>query len=211
MIVRVKICGLTRFDEALAVCLAGCHAIGFVFVSRSPRFVTREDVRSICEKLPPFVQTVGVFVDEERDTIKDIMEFCGLDICQLHGEESPEFCRFFAPRVVKAFRVKDESILEQLKLYRGSVRAILIDSWSQGLEGGTGKVFDWHLAKKITSSTDIPVILAGGLNPENIGKAVRQVQPWAVDVSSGVEISPGRKDIEKVRLFIKNVSDGIAS
>ena len=205
MRVRVKICGLTRPDEALAVCEAGADAVGFVFAEKSPRLVSKEEVRQIVKKLPPFVQTVGVFVNESVEVIRDITRFCGLDLVQLHGGEPPGFCKLLAPRVIKAFRVRDRSVLREIEDYRGKVRGILLDAWSRNMHGGTGRAFDWQIAREAVSSAGMPVILAGGLDPDTIGDAVSRVRPWGVDVSSGVETSPGRKDIQRVKRFLEIV------
>ncbi len=200
---RIKVCGLTDLDQARAVCEAGADAVGFVFAEKSPRLVSREEVRQIIKKLPPMVQSIGVFVNESVDVIREIVSFCGIDMVQLHGSESPGFCKLLAPRVIKAFRVRDEMVLNQIEDYRGKVRGILLDAWSRQSEGGTGRVFDWRIAGDAVSSCGMPVILAGGLGPDNVREAVSRVRPWGVDVSSGVEISPGDKDIQKVRRFIE--------
>ena len=200
---RVKVCGLTDLDQARAVCEAGADAIGFVFAEKSPRLVSREDVRQIIKKLPPLVQTVGVFVNDSMDIIRAIADFCGLDLVQLHGSEPPGFCKLLAPRVIKAFRVRDRAVLDEIDDYRGKVRGILLDAWSKQSEGGTGRAFDWQIAREAVSSCGMPVILAGGLGPDNVKEAVSKVKPWGMDVSSGVETRPGVKDIQKVRRFIE--------
>ena len=202
---RIKVCGLTDPSQAVQVSEAGADAVGFVFAEKSPRLVSKEDVRQIVKKLPPLVQAVGVFVDESADVIREMVRFCGLDMVQLHGSESPGFCKLLAPRVIKAFRVKDETVVGEIENYRGKVRAVLLDAWSSRAHGGTGKVFDWEIAKKVVLSAGMPVILAGGLNPDNVGDALSRLGPWGVDVSSGVETSPGKKDMDRVRRFIKAV------
>ena len=164
-------------------------------------------VREIISKLPPRVDTVGVFVNETAERVNKIADYCGLDLVQLHGEESPAFCRKIHRRVIKACRVKDLKSIKQLEKYPAS--GFLLDTFSENLHGGTGKTFDWNLAlpaKKIG-----PVILAGGLTPRNIRQAISQVRPYGVDVSSGVEKSPGIKDLEKVRAFLKNIRSGSKS
>ncbi len=202
--IRIKVCGLTDPDQALETCMAGADAIGFVFTPKSPRLLSREDARHIIKKMPPMVQSVGVFVDESIDTIREIVEFCGIDLVQLHGSEPPGFCKLLAPRVIKAFRVKNDRVLQEIENYSGAVRGILIDTWARGTHGGTGKTFDWDVARKIVASIDMPVILAGGLEPGNVEEAVSKVRPWGVDVSSGVETAPGQKSIEKIKEFIRN-------
>ncbi len=201
---RIKICGITTPEQAREVAVAGADAIGLVF-AKSPRRVTRERATDIIAALPPLVQSVGVFVDPSEQELLDILAQCPLDLIQLHGNESPEFCKRFAPRVIKAFRIKDEADLLALSPYRDTVRGFLLDAWSSRAMGGTGESFDWSIAKKACIQVSTPVILAGGLDPGNAAKAVTQVRPWGVDVSSGVEKSPGIKDMEKVKAFIKAV------
>ena len=190
--VKVKICGITNTDDAVMAVDMGADALGFIF-AESPRQVSPETARHIIQNLPPFVRTVGVFVDEDRVSIRDIMGFCRLDMVQLHGSESPAFCGEFTPRAVKAFRLKDASSLSSMESYRGYVRAFLLDTYQEGIAGGTGATFDWALARK-TRDFGMPVILSGGLGPSNIRQAVTTVQPYAVDVNSGIEKEPGKKD-----------------
>ena len=164
-------------------------------------------VREIITKLPPLVDTVGVFVNESAERLNKIADYCGLDLVQLHGEESPAFCRKIHRRVIKAFRVKDLQSIKQLEKF--PVSGFLLDTFSDDLHGGTGKTFDWNLA--LPAKKMGPVILAGGLTPRNILQAVRQDRPYGVDVCSGVEKSPGIKDLEKVRAFLKNIRSGSKS
>ncbi len=199
---RIKVCGLMDPFQAVQAAEAGAHAIGLVFVPKSPRFVSKEDARQIIKRLPPLVQTVGVFVDEPLEVIRDLVAFCGLDLVQLHGNESPGFCKRLAPRVIKAFRVKDQGVMDEIENYRGKVRGILLDAWSAKAHGGTGKRFDWSVAAMAVKSFSVPVILAGGLDCGNVKEAVRTVHPWGVDVSSGVETRPGVKDMKRVERFI---------
>ncbi len=204
--VRVKICGITRAEDALAAVQFGADALGFVFYPKSPRHVSPETVKNIISLLPPFVTTVGVFVNAPPSEIKETVDFTGLDIVQLHGEEPQEECSFW-PRVIKAFRVRDFTDLELLKRYK--VSAYLLDTYSPDSPGGTGQVFNWDIA--VEAKKFGPVILAGGLTPDNIAEAVARVKPYAVDVSSGVEAEKGIKDHEKLRLFIaraKNTCGG---
>ena len=205
--IKVKICGMTQLKDALFAVEQGVDAVGFIFYKKSPRAVTMKTVREIIKKLPPLVETVGVFVNESAERVNKIADYCGLDLVQLHGEESPAFCRKIHRRVIKAFRVKDLQSIKQLSKF--PVSGFLLDTFSDNLHGGTGKTFDWNLAlpaKKIG-----PVILAGGLTPSNIRQAVRRVRPYGVDVCSGVEKSSGIKDLEKVRAFLKNIRSGSKS
>ena len=198
--VRVKICGITNIEDAVLAVEAGADALGFVF-SPSPRQITPHDASHIIAALPPFVARVGVFVDEPLEKVKNLVAFCPLDLVQLHGQEGPEYCLEVAPRAIKAFRVQDESVLTLLPSYR--VCAYLLDSFVSGLAGGTGQTFDWSIARR--AGTLGPVILSGGLTPENVARAIREARPYAVDVSSGVEARPGKKDHHKLRAFIQAV------
>ena len=197
--VSVKICGITSVEDAQAAVAAGADALGFVFYPPSPRYVTPEQARQIIRRLPPFITTVGLFVDVPATTVHDIAGRCGLDRIQLHGRETPEFCRLIAPPVIKAFRIKNASSLANLPDYE--VSAFLLDAYVEGaLPGGTGASFAWELAAQAKPYG--PVILAGGLTPENVAAAIVQIRPYGVDVSSGVEQFPGVKDHTKVRHFI---------
>ena len=202
--VKVKICGMTQLKDAAFAVEQGADAVGFIFYNKSPRSVTMKAARDIILKLPPLVDTVGVFVNESFDRINKIANYCGLDLVQLHGEESPVFCRKIQRRVIKAFRVKDLQSIKQLEKY--SVSGYLLDTFSDNLHGGTGKIFDWNLA--LPAKKMGPVILAGGLTARNILQAIRQARPYGVDVCSGVEKLPGVKDPEKVRAFLKNIRSG---
>jgi phosphoribosylanthranilate isomerase len=196
--VKVKICGITNLEDALAAVNWGADALGFVFAP-SPRQVTRQQVANIVAGLPPFVCKVGVFVDSELQEVKETMRACGLDLAQLHGSESPDFCQELFPRVIKSFRVEDESVLALLPQYK--VSAYLLDSYDVALKGGTGRSFDWGIAKKAGQYG--PIILSGGLTSANVRQAIAQIQPYAVDVSSGVESKPGVKDHAKLRAFLE--------
>ncbi len=198
---RVKICGITNVEDALQAVEAGADALGFVFYHRSPRFVTPREVQKIIAELPPFVTTVGLFVNEPLPRIRRTMAAARLDVVQLHGDESPEDCLIEPLRVIKALRIKDAASLEGAARYQ--VSALLLDAWSDEHYGGTGLSFDWQLVRRLTGKR--PLILAGGLTPENVVAAVRQVKPYAVDVSSGVEAAPGKKDHQKVAEFICQV------
>lgn len=194
--VKVKVCGMTSLEDALMAVGFGADAVGFVFYRKSPRFVTEKLVKSIV--LPPFVNKVGVFVNETAERINRIADACRLDTIQLHGDESPAFCRKLRRRVVKAIRLRDAQSLELLPRYE--VDGFLLDAYAEKIPGGTGLTCDWRLAQRARKFG--PVILAGGLHPGNVEDAVNQVQPYGVDVCSGVEKSPGKKDRAKVRDFI---------
>ena len=189
--VAVKICGITDYEDASIAVELGAGALGFIF-ARSPRQITPQKARDIIRAMPPFVKTVGVFVDEEPAAIKEMIHYCGLDLVQLHGDESPDLCCDLMPYTIKALRIKDESSLRTSRIYLGKVRALLLDTYSKGKAGGSGKTFDWQLAIKI-KKLGIPIILAGGLGPSNIDGAINTVRPYAVDVNSGVEERPGKK------------------
>jgi phosphoribosylanthranilate isomerase len=197
--VRVKICGITSPEDALMAVEAGADALGFVFFQGSPRCISIEQAAAIIRRLPPFVQTVGLFVNEELALVNSIADQCRLDLVQLHGEEAPEYCDNVRRRVIKAFRVKDHSVLESMANYH--VAACLLDAWSPVMHGGTGTTFNWEIAARAASLQRI--ILAGGLTPENVAGAVAAVKPYAVDVSSGVESAPGKKDAGAVTSFIR--------
>ncbi len=197
---RVKICGITNLDDARLAVEYGADALGFVFYEGSPRHVFPETVREIISHLPPFVTTVGVFVNAPPQEIREVMDLAGLDVVQLHGDEPQEECSLF-PRVIKAFRVRELSDIERLKGY--SVSAYLLDAYDPEVPGGTGQTFNWDIA--VEAKKYGPIILAGGLTPENVADAVSRVRPYAVDVSSGVEAQKGKKDHEKMRLFIERV------
>lgn len=177
---------------------AGADALGFVFFEKSPRYIGPEAAAQIIRELPPFVQVVGLFVNAEIDFVNRTADSCGLDLVQLHGEESPAYCGLVRRRVMKAFRVRGPESLAALPEYQ--VSAYLLDAYSPASHGGTGERFDWELA--VAAKEQGRIVLAGGLDPDNVAQAVAKVAPYAVDVSSGVELSPGRKDREKVRRFV---------
>lgn len=182
---------------------AGADALGFVFYKASPRGISPEVARSIVALLPPFVLPVGIFVNEDLKVVRDLMDSCGLALAQLHGEESASYCESLGRPVLKAIRLRDRRHFLAMAEYKGraGVRGFVLDAFSESLYGGTGRCADWTLAAEAARST--PVILAGGLTPENVSEAVRMVRPYGVDVSSGVEAGPGKKDPEKVRAFIR--------
>lgn len=200
---RIKICGMTDQEEVAAVVAAGVDAVGFIFAEESPRYLKPEKAREIILQLPPFVDAVGVFVNEEASVVQDIVQYCGLTLVQLHGAETPAYCREMHGRVLKAFRVGPHTLAEELASYEGVVNGFLLDTFHEKLAGGTGQTFDWQLVARLDLPG--PVILAGGLTPANVGQAVRSLRPFAVDCNSGVEISPGRKNLDKVRQVVEAV------
>ena len=199
--VKVKICGMTNLNDVKVAVDGGVDAVGFIFYKKSPRSVTIQTVREIVLELPPFVDSVGVFVDETAEQINKIADRCNLDRVQLHGDESPAFCKKICRRVIKAIRVKDIQSLKKLSDY--PVSSFLLDTFSEDQYGGTGKVFDWNLA--YSAKKYGPIILAGGLTPINVRQAIQRIQPYGVDVCSGVESQPGIKDHKKMQAFLKNV------
>ncbi|MGZ8271395.1 MAG: phosphoribosylanthranilate isomerase [Methylophilus sp.] len=200
---RVKICGITRIEDALAAVELGADAIGLVFYAPSPRSISIEQAISIVESLPPFVSKVGLFVNESPSNIKNILAQVDLDILQFHGDESPEVCEQINMPYYKAIRVKkDTNLIQYAQIYH-SAKALLLDTYSESAVGGTGVVFDWKLIPKNISK---PLILAGGLTPANVGLAIEKVHPYAVDVSGGVEQSKGIKDVKKMTAFIQAVN-----
>lgn len=200
---RIKICGITNYDDAAMAVDLGVDALGFNFAD-SPRRISSDNARSIIRKLPPFVKNVGIFVNEDINKIKDIVEYCGLDNVQLHGDESPETCEYFMPRTIKALKIKDDCTSEQYKQYKAKVNAFLLDTYSKKVAGGTGKTFNWDIAVEM-KTLGVPIILAGGLNPSNIGEAIQKVNPYGLDVGSGVEEKPGKKDHELMRELFENL------
>lgn len=199
--VKVKICGMTSLNDVKVAVDGGVDAVGFIFYKKSPRSVTMQEVREIVLELPPFVDSVGVFVNETAEQINKIADHCKLDRVQLHGDESPAFCKKIRRRVIKAIRVKDIQSLKKLSDY--PVSSFLLDTFSEDQYGGTGKVFDWNLA--FPAKKYGPIILAGGLTPINVHQAIQRIQPYGVDVCSGVESQPGIKDHKKMKAFLKNV------
>ena len=207
--VKVKICGITNLEDASIAVELGADALGFIFAS-SPRRIAPQTARAIIRAVPPFVKTVGVFVNEAPATIREVMQHCGLDLVQLHGDESPALCEELMPCTIKALRIKDESSLQTIQLYHGKVRALLLDTYSNEKAGGTGKTFDWELAIKIKKQ-GTPIIISGGLAPSNIVAAIHTVRPYAVDVNSGVEERPGKKSHTLIRDLTEKVRQGTFS
>jgi len=198
--VKVKICGITNADDALAAIEGGADVLGFVFHPASPRYVSAREAEQIVKPLPPFVVKAGVFVDADRDVVLQAARACGLNILQFHGNETPDYCLQFGLMCMKAFRIKDADSLSALPRY--GTDAWLLDAWIPGVPGGTGETFNWELAVE-AGKLGKPIFLSGGLNAENVGAAISQVRPYGVDVSSGVEKAPGKKDHAKVKAFIK--------
>ena len=200
---RIKICGITNLDDGLEAIEAGVDALGFVFVPNTPRYITPSQAKLVIKQLPPFITNVGLFVDSEIDEIEDIVNHCKLDAVQLHGNESPEMCSQISlqTKVIKSFHVKKELQVLRNEIENYRVDAYLLDTFIKGKAGGTGQTFDWRIAEGLSQR----IILAGGLTPNNIGTAIAQLQPYGVDVSSGVEKSPGKKDTNKIHSFVRQV------
>ena len=206
--IRIKICGMTRIADAEAAVAAGVDALGFIFHRQSRRNIDPERARAIIEQLPPFIDTVGVFVDKKRREVEEIIDYCRLAYAQLHGRETPKYCerlvRFGAPcQVIKAFRVTPELAPEDIRPYDAHVRGYLLDTYHKQMVGGTGKTFDWNLIERLKLNR--PLLLAGGLNPDNISAALKAVRPYAVDVNSGLETAPGIKDHALIKALVGRV------
>lgn len=198
----IKICGITREEDALAAARYGANAIGLVFYARSPRHVRALRAAEIMRVLPPFVMSVGLFVDAAADEVKQTLASTRVNLLQFHGDESPDYCRQFGVPYLKALRVRPGlDLLQYAHAYRDA-KALLLDAYLEGSHGGTGATFDWALIPKILP---LPVVLSGGLTPENVTSAIQRVRPWAVDVSSGVESSKGIKSAEKIEAFVTGV------
>jgi phosphoribosylanthranilate isomerase len=202
---RIKICGITRPEDGLAAAKAGADAVGFVFYDKSPRAVSPTQAQAISAALPAFVTRVGLFVNADAAHVNAVLGAVALDLLQFHGDESPEYCQQFGRPYVKALRMKPGvDLVAALKMY-SSAQGILVDAWHEQQFGGTGAVFDWALLGSPTGGSS-RLILAGGLHAENVADAIRQVQPWAVDVSSGVESAPGIKSADLIARFINNAN-----
>ncbi|HEU4707965.1 MAG TPA: phosphoribosylanthranilate isomerase [Methylophilaceae bacterium] len=201
---RVKFCGITSVADALAAVQSGCDAIGLVFYKPSPRYVNLELAAAISASIPPFVSVVGLFVDAPEREIREVLARVRLDLLQFHGEEAPAACGMYDMPYIKAVRVRQGTNLLQYAADYGDAKALLLDTYKEGTAGGTGEVFDWRL---IPSELPKPVVLAGGLNAQNVANAIRQVQPYAVDVSGGVEKSKGIKDADRMAAFMRGVQD----
>jgi phosphoribosylanthranilate isomerase len=199
MAVRVKICGITRLQDLHAACNAGADALGFVFYEKSPRKVSVETAAELVRALPPFVQSVGLFVNADPAFIQRVLDAVPLDLLQFHGDETPADCARYGRPYIKAVRVNQDTDLLKCAADFNAARGLLLDAYVPGVPGGTGERFDWSL---IPTDLPKPVILSGGLMPDNVAEAVERVHPWAVDVSSGVEVSKGIKDAHKIAQFI---------
>ena len=201
---RIKICGLTRVRDVQAVANSGADALGLVFYDKSPRYVTAHHASQLVQALPPFITVVGLFVNAEATFVHNVIDHVPLSVLQFHGNESPEFCMQFGKPYLKAIRVKSGVDLLQCAMRFHTAQGLLLDAYVEGIEGGTGSSFDWSL---IPSKLSLPVILSGGLHADNVGEAIKQVRPYAVDVSSGVEVAKGIKDAAKIAAFIKEVNN----
>jgi phosphoribosylanthranilate isomerase len=199
---RIKICGITREQDLRAVANSGADAIGLVFYDKSPRHVSAQQAAELVRHAPPFVTVVGLFVNPSLDYVHQVLSKVSLDVLQFHGEESPEFCQQFGKPYLKAIRVKAGVDLVECAARFAGAQGLLLDAFVEGTQGGTGESFDWAL---IPQNLSLPVIMSGGLHAGNVAAAVKQVRPYAVDVSSGVEASKGIKDAAKVAAFIKEV------
>ena len=201
--VRTKICGITRVEDAVCAVNAGADAIGLVFYTPSPRNVSIEQAQKICAVLPPFITVVALFVDEQASVIEHVCKSVPISLLQFHGNESESDCMGFSIPYIKAIRVQFDSDVHHAEVKYKSAQAILVDTYKKGVAGGTGELFDWSL---LPADHKKPLVLAGGLTPDNIRNAIRTVQPYAVDVSGGVESEKSIKDHEKVSQFIEEVS-----
>lgn len=202
---RVKICGITREQDAISVVKAGADAIGLVFYPPSPRHVEIDLAQQIVKSLPPFVTTVALFVNAEKELISEVTKKVRIDLLQFHGNECPDYCDQHNRPWIKAIRMKPGVNLEQQATDYANGQGLLLDAYRPGVPGGTGETFDWQ---KIPASLAGKIILAGGLTPDNVGEAIKIVQPYAVDVSGGVEAAKGIKDAEKINEFMRGVTLG---
>jgi len=204
MAVRVKICGITRLQDLHAACEAGADALGFVFYDKSPRNVSAAAAAELVRALPPFVQSVGLFVNAEPAFVEQVLRAVPLDLLQFHGDETPDDCARYGRPYIKAVRVNQATDLLKCAADFDAARGLLLDAYVPGVPGGTGERFDWSL---IPADLPKPVVLSGGLAPDNVAEAVERVHPWAVDVSSGVEVSKGIKDAHKIAQFIAKAKE----
>lgn len=201
-VTRVKICGITRVEDALAVAHSGADAIGLVFYEKSPRHVSIDQAVKLAAVLPPFVTLVGLFVNASEATVRGVLSVISLDVLQFHGDETPQYCEQFHKPYLKAIRVRHSVDLLQCAAHFHTAQGLLLDAHVEGMQGGTGAVFDWSL---IPAELPLPLVLSGGLNVENVAEGIKQVRPYAVDVSSGVEAGKGIKDATKITRFMQEV------
>jgi phosphoribosylanthranilate isomerase len=206
--VRIKICGITRIEDALAAAELGADAIGLVFYQRSPRRVTIEQAGEIIGALPPFITTVGLFVDAAAHEVEHVLAQLPLDLLQFHGDEPADYCEAFARPYIKALRMRPGLMLAQAAGEYATARGILLDTYVEGVPGGTGQAFTWSA---VPDDVKMPIILAGGLNAVNVAEAITTVRPWAVDVSGGVETARGIKDVALMTAFVEAVNTAVRS
>ena len=205
MSTRVKICGITRIEDALTAIRLGANAIGFIFWDKSTRYIDPKEARKIVMALPPFVTVVGVYVNPSSEWVEETCSIAGLNLLQFHGDELPEFCSQFLLPYIKAVRIRSGIDLLQYAAQYSSSNGLLLDSYVEGVPGGTGRTFEWSL---IPENLSLPLIVSGGLYPKNVCEAIREAKPWAVDVSSGVEVTKGIKDADKIAAFMTGVRNG---
>lgn len=202
---RVKICGITSLEDAEAAVAAGADALGFVFYEPSPRYITVDNARQICRQLGPFVTLVGLFVNAPAAAVRQVLDQVPLHLLQFHGDEDRDYCEQFGRPYMKALRMKPGLNVNDVIGAYPSAAGILLDAYRKGVPGGTGESFDWQ---RVPQQASRPIVLAGGLTPDNVSQAIAQTAPYGVDVSGGVEASPGKKDFEKVVAFIRNAKSG---
>ena len=205
MSTRVKICGITRIEDALTAIRLGANAIGFIFWDKSARYIDPKEARKIVMALPPFVTVVGVYVNPSSEWVEETCSITGLNLLQFHGDELPEFCSQFPLPYIKAVRIRSGIDLLQYAAQYSSSNGLLLDSYVEGVPGGTGRTFEWSL---IPENLSLPLIVSGGLDAKNVCEAIRKAKPWAVDVSSGVEITKGIKNADKIAAFMTGVRNG---
>ena len=205
MSIRVKVCGITRVEDALTAIRLGANAIGFIFWDKSARYIDPNEARKIVMALPPFVSVVGVYVDPSSEWVEETCSIAGLNLLQFNGDELPEFCNQFPLPYIKAVRIRSGIDLLQYAAQYSSSNGLLLDSYVEGAPGCTGRTFEWSL---IPDNLPLPLILSGGLHAKNVCAAIREAKPWAVDVSSGVEITKGIKNADKIAAFMTGVRDG---
>lgn len=202
--IRTKICGITRIEDALAAAAAGAQALGFVFYRPSPRFITPHEARAISARTPPFITRVGLFVDADQAFIRSVLATVPLDVIQFHGDETPAVCSSFGRPYIKAVRMRPGVDLHGVCARYSDASALLLDGYAASAPGGTGASFDWD---RVPPDLSLPIIIAGGLNAANVGQAIAACRPYAVDVSSGVELDKGIKDINAMRAFMQEMEN----